>query len=113
MEEQKNTLMQLIMELRENAKAVLEVAPDTLPPQLKHLLSVPEARLSEDFDKLLESLPEEEREAFMTFMILGVTGTKQAYEELKTSLNRRIQPEDEERAKPRKFKGFKKRRGTW
>lgn len=113
MEEQKNSLMALIKELRENARAVLEVAPDTLPPQLKHLLSVPEARLSEDFDKLIESLPEEEREPFITFMIVGVTGTKKAYEDLKTSLDRRIQPEGEARAKPRKFQGFKNRKGTW
>lgn len=113
MEELKNELISLIMELRVDIKVILEVAPNTLPLQLQTILKVPENRVKEDFDKLIESVEEGEREEFLKTMLMVMGATKKSYVDLKDSLNRRIQPEGEERAKPRKFQGFRKRRGTW
>jgi hypothetical protein len=113
MEELKKELMDALMDLRANSKAVLEVAPNALPPQLRTLLQVPQVRLQEDFDKMIEVVPEEEQESFLSLMVVAVGSTMRAYSDLRESLDRRIQPEGEERTKPRKFQGFKKRKGTW
>jgi hypothetical protein len=113
MEELKIKLLEEVKELRANAKAVLAVAANTIPPGLKHLLSVPETKLESDLTSMLEDASEEEGEALLQLMLIGTEASKRAYKDLRESLDRRIQPEGEERAKPRKFKGFKKRRGTW
>jgi hypothetical protein len=112
-EDRKKVMCDLIAELKVDADRILQVAPNSLPPQVKGLLKVPQEEVATSLDGFLEQVPEEQRPGFLESLIQGADHSKKGHAELMDSLSRRIQPEDVPRTPPRKFQGFKKRRGKW
>ena len=112
-DERKQALCQLVIDLQVDVDRILKVAPNSVPPQLRSLLKTGPDKLASSLDTYLEQVEEEQRPEFLEFLIMATGRLKQGHTELMESLSRRIQPEGEDRTPPRKFKGFKKRRGEW
>lgn len=113
LKERKKNLISLVSDLRVEANRIFKVAPDSIPPQVKVLLQARKEDVEKSVDDLLETVPEDQRLEFAEFMTISMDNLRKGHTELMESLSRRIQKEGEPRTPPRKFQGFKKRRGTW
>lgn len=112
-DERKKILVDLITELRSDADKILKIAPDSIPPGVKLLLKAKTQEIPGQVDDLLNKTPEEERSTFLEFLILATDQLRKGHADLMERLSTRIQPEGTPRTPPRKFKGFRKRKGSW
>jgi hypothetical protein len=112
-DERKKILFDLVAELRIDADKILKVAPDSIPTPVKVLLKTSENEVVSQMDKLLSQVPEDGRAEFLEFLILATDQLRKGHADLMEKLSRRIQPKDEPRTPPRRFQGFKKRKGSW
>ena len=112
-EDRKKILCEMTYTLQADADKIMQVAPNSLPYEIKCLLNEAPEKVAASLETFLEKVPEEQRPMFLESLIIATDRLQKGHAELIQNLSRRIQPEDQPRTPPRKFQGFKKRRGQW
>jgi hypothetical protein len=107
----KEQVIERIKGCREQVNRLLEIAPDTVPAFLKKL-AMDEEGIESRLDKEEEGKSEAAKAVYYMMIDAGISSITKELERFEADLQRRIQPEGEPRIK-RKFKNFKKRKGTW
>ena len=105
------TVKALMRDLAQAGKEMVEAAPNLSTP-LRRLIAVPVDQLDESVDKLVESLPEDQREKWLRMFVASLEETKKHTDLTKQRIESRIQPDGLPRQKA-EFRSFCRRRPKW